>query len=285
MTLLYNLLDCPAGNRPVTRIDPRLGAVPEDWLATARSNLEKYLLRMKPAAHIRRHTHRNSGPQKPTFVDWPMGLHFAKSYSTPQSTQSALITTRLRIFQKYAHGWPQIHHPQTATILIASRTPSTSLRRLSDTVNRPGQPRSHGGGVWDHSGQNQSVLRPQGSCSRPVALTPHITMLSSLRAALVALVASAVAANAAPGLSVMTSVPNVEVNGLRNLKVVVTVFNTGDEPLKLLKDPHGVLDSFPAESFTITSAAGVRPLFSGAAVNRPHLVSDKRFADGFGSPF
>ena len=110
-------------------------------------------------------------------------------------------------------------------------------------------------------------------------------MLSSLRAALVALVASAVAANAAPRLSVMTSVPNVEVNGLRNLKVVVTVFNTGDERLKLLKDPHGVLDSFPEDSFTIAGAAGVHPLFSGAAVNFPRLVSGKRLADGFGSPF
>ena len=54
-------------------------------LALAFAYLEKYLLRMNPAAHIRRDAHRNPGPQKPTFVDWPMGLHFAKSYSTPQS--------------------------------------------------------------------------------------------------------------------------------------------------------------------------------------------------------
>ena len=110
-------------------------------------------------------------------------------------------------------------------------------------------------------------------------------MLSSFRAALVVLVAFAAAAGSAPSLSVMTSVPNVEVNGLRNLKVVATVFNTGDESLKLLKDPHGVLDSFPEDSFIITGVAGVHPLFSGARVNRPRLVSGKRLADGFGSRF
>ena len=128
-------------------------------------------------------------------------------------------------------------------------------------------------------------LRPQDSYSRSIASTARIVMLSSLPVALVVLVASAVVANAAPSLSVMTSVPNVDVNRLENLKVVVTVFNIGDEPLKLLKDPRGVLDSFPEDSFTITGAAGVRPLFSGATVGRPRLVSGKRLADGSGSRF
>ena len=38
-TLFYNLLDCPVGSIPVTRVDPRLDAVPMDWLTTARSNV------------------------------------------------------------------------------------------------------------------------------------------------------------------------------------------------------------------------------------------------------
>src|SRR6266478_4831707 len=84
---------------------------------------------------------------------------------------------------------------------------------------------------------------------------------------LVALFASAVAVSAAPGLTVWTSTSNTNVHGLENLKVTTTIFNTGDETLKLLKDPHGVLDSFPENSFSITDAAGSRPSFVGARVN------------------
>ena len=129
------------------------------------------------------------------------------------------------------------------------------------------------------------VLRPQDSCSRPATLTAHIVILSSHRAALVVLVASAVAANAAPSLTVMTSVPSVEVNGLQNLKVIVTVLNTGDEPPNLLNDPHVILDSYPEHSFTITNAAGAHPIFSGVIVNHPRLFSGRRLANGFGSWF
>ena len=31
-TLFYNLLDCPVGSIPVTRVNPELDALPEDWL-------------------------------------------------------------------------------------------------------------------------------------------------------------------------------------------------------------------------------------------------------------
>jgi len=93
---------------------------------------------------------------------------------------------------------------------------------------------------------------------------------SSLRASLVALVASAVAVSAAPGLAVKTSTSNLNVYGLENLKVTTTVTNTGDETLKLLNDPRGVLNSFPENTFSITdSASGSHPLFKGAKVNRP----------------
>ena len=94
-------------------------------------------------------------------------------------------------------------------------------------------------------------------------------MRSSLRAALAILVPSVVAVNAASSLTVKTSVPNVEVDGLQNLKVIVTVSNTGNEILKLLNDPRGVLSSLPEHSFTVTNAAGSHPRFSGAKVNHP----------------
>ena len=89
---------------------------------------------------------------------------------------------------------------------------------------------------------------------------------SSLRASLVALVASAVAVSAAPGLVIKTPTSSLDVGGLENLKVTTTVINTGDETLKLLNDPRGVLNSFSENSFSITDAAGSRPLFKGAKV-------------------
>jgi peptidyl-Lys metalloendopeptidase len=58
------------------------------------------------------------------------------------------------------------------------------------------------------------------------------------------------------------------VTGVSNLKVTTTVTNTGDEMLTLLKDPRGVLDTFPAESFAIQhETSGVSPGFIGARVS------------------
>ena len=72
------------------------------------------------------------------------------------------------------------------------------------------------------------------------------------------------------GLVVKLSTPNVDVN-LRwgSLEVTTTVINTGDETLKLLKTPRGVLDTFPTDTFTITNQAGASPLFTGAMVDHP----------------
>jgi peptidyl-Lys metalloendopeptidase len=92
------------------------------------------------------------------------------------------------------------------------------------------------------------------------------TFLTMIPSFLVALILSAVAVSAAPGLSVKTLTPNVNVDGLENLKVTTTVVNTGDKPLKLLKDPRGVLNPFPENSFTVTGADGAHPLFTGAKV-------------------
>ena len=72
------------------------------------------------------------------------------------------------------------------------------------------------------------------------------------------------------------STPNVDVNGLENLKVITTVTNTGDETLKLLNDPHGVLYAFPANTFTITFPAGPNPEFIGAMVHHPSVGSQMR---------
>jgi len=89
---------------------------------------------------------------------------------------------------------------------------------------------------------------------------------SSLRASLVALVASVVLVSAGPGLTVKTSTPSNKVNGLGSLKVTVTVTNTGDETLKLLNDPRGVLNTFPENTFSITDPTGSGPSFNGAKV-------------------
>ena len=118
------------------------------------------------------------------------------------------------------------------------------------------------------------------------ASPPAITMLShSLRNLLIALVASTTAVSAAPGLTVRTSTTNAEVDGLENLKVTTTVTNTGDEILKLLNDPCGVLSPFPENSFRITDSVGSRPLFSGAKVNHSSGFRENVHAHAFGPHF
>ena len=93
----------------------------------------------------------------------------------------------------------------------------------------------------------------------------------SLRASLIALVASVVAVSAAP-----STTPDVDLtvrlgDGSEDMKVITTVANTGSKPVKLFKDPRGVLSPFPEDSFTITGPTGSRPSFNGA---RASLASD-----------
>ena len=85
---------------------------------------------------------------------------------------------------------------------------------------------------------------------------------STLRAALIALVATATAVSATPSLLLKVSGPQA-VDGVENLRVVTTLTNTGDETLKLLKDPNSVLNTMPADTFTITAADGSSPSFAG----------------------
>ena len=90
-------------------------------------------------------------------------------------------------------------------------------------------------------------------------------MLSApLRSLLIALAASAVAVSAAPGLAVKLSGAD-KVDGVDNLKVSVTVTNTGDEALKLLNDPRGPLSELPTQTFLVThDESGISPAFIGA---------------------
>jgi len=101
---------------------------------------------------------------------------------------------------------------------------------------------------------------------------------SSIRSALFALAASAVAANAAQSLSLKVSGPE-SVNTVDTLKVTATVTNTGDETVKLLNDPLSPLSKLPAETFKITSdATGATPSFTGVKVKYVPEVAAKNQA-------
>ncbi|KAK7037539.1 hypothetical protein VNI00_011031 [Paramarasmius palmivorus] len=88
---------------------------------------------------------------------------------------------------------------------------------------------------------------------------------TSVRSALVGLCMSAIAASASRSLSLSVTGPQ-SVDGVDNLKVVASLQNTGDETLKILKDPRGVLSTLPTETFGITDVEGVTPSFTGVKV-------------------
>ena len=108
---------------------------------------------------------------------------------------------------------------------------------------------------------------------------------SSVCGSLVLLLVSAVTVSAAPGLTVKTSTPNPNVDGLGNLKVTTTVTNTGDKTLKLLNDPRGVLNTFPENTFIVTDTTGSRPSFNGAKVDDASGYPASVYPHAFGSPF
>ncbi|KAI1786570.1 metalloprotease, partial [Ganoderma leucocontextum] len=88
---------------------------------------------------------------------------------------------------------------------------------------------------------------------------------TSVRAALLALAATASAVAAAPSLSLKVTGSDA-VDGVENFKVVTTLTNTGDETIKLLNDPRGALRTLPANTFAITTDDGASPSFSGVKV-------------------
>ncbi|KAK7037540.1 hypothetical protein VNI00_011032 [Paramarasmius palmivorus] len=88
---------------------------------------------------------------------------------------------------------------------------------------------------------------------------------ASVRFALVGLCMSAITVSASRSLSLSVTGPE-SVDGVDNLKVVASLQNTGDETLKILKDPRGVLSTLPTETFGITDVQGVTPGFTGIKV-------------------
>lgn len=112
---------------------------------------------------------------------------------------------------------------------------------------------------------------------------------SSFRSLLVALVtyaavvSAAPAVSTAPSLTVKTSGPDVNVDGLNSLKVITTITNTGDETLKLLNDPRGVLSPFPENAFAVTDPSGSRLPFGDAPVNHAFDYMISLSANAFGS--
>ncbi|KAL0062486.1 hypothetical protein AAF712_010619 [Marasmius tenuissimus] len=88
---------------------------------------------------------------------------------------------------------------------------------------------------------------------------------TSTRVAVAALVLSALSASAEPSLSLELAAPT-DVDGVHNLKVSATLHNTGDEDLKLLKDPNGLLSKSATDKFKISNVAGSGPSFTGIKV-------------------
>ena len=98
-----------------------------------------------------------------------------------------------------------------------------------------------------------------------LAFSPPLRL--TLLIAYVAAIFAAPATSIAPSLTVRTSTSSINVDRLENLKVTTTIVNTGDDTLKLLNDPRGVLDPSPENAFTITGPSGSRSSFSGGSVN------------------
>ncbi|KAF8167476.1 deuterolysin M35 metalloprotease [Crassisporium funariophilum] len=97
---------------------------------------------------------------------------------------------------------------------------------------------------------------------------------TSVKSLLASLVLAAVAVSASPSLSLSLAGPS-SVTGVENLKVVATITNTGDETLKVLNDPRGLLSKRPANKFAIADAKGVRPAFTGIKVKYSPEVAAK----------
>ncbi|KAI9058081.1 Metalloprotease [Trametes sanguinea] len=86
-------------------------------------------------------------------------------------------------------------------------------------------------------------------------------------------IASARGVLAAPSLLLQVSGPST-VHDVDNFKIITTVTNTGDEPLKLLNDPHSPLSDLPTDLFDIVNVNGTSPDFIGIEVKYvPHVAA------------
>ncbi|TFK65279.1 peptidyl-Lys metalloendopeptidase [Pluteus cervinus] len=88
-------------------------------------------------------------------------------------------------------------------------------------------------------------------------------MFSSLRAILFGLALGAASSvSALPSVALKLTGPD-DVEHVADLKITATVTNTGDETLKLLKDPLSPLSTLPANTFRIEGTTGAVPAFVG----------------------
>ncbi|KAF9459386.1 deuterolysin M35 metalloprotease [Collybia nuda] len=85
---------------------------------------------------------------------------------------------------------------------------------------------------------------------------------SAIHAALATLMLQGVAVLAVPKLSVSVSGPNI-IADVKDLLLKVTVTNTGDQALRLIKDPQVPLLTSPTNRFMITGPNGTNPAFIG----------------------
>jgi peptidyl-Lys metalloendopeptidase len=60
-----------------------------------------------------------------------------------------------------------------------------------------------------------------------------------------------------------------------NLRVTATLTNSGDETVKVLKDPHSILSEHPANKFSVFNAEGSQPSFGGIKVKYVPEVAAK----------
>ncbi|KAF9446109.1 deuterolysin M35 metalloprotease [Macrolepiota fuliginosa MF-IS2] len=79
---------------------------------------------------------------------------------------------------------------------------------------------------------------------------------------------------ARPSLSLKVTGP-VTVDTVEDLRFMAILTNSGDETLKVLRDPRGVLSELPANKFSIVGARGSRPSFTGIKVKYVPEVAAK----------
>ena len=120
---------------------------------------------------------------------------------------------------------------------------------------------------------------------------------STIWSALVCLCLSTISVGATPGLSLAVSgklvsalsgcfsslsVGSNNFAGIQDFKITTSLVNTGDETLKLLKDPRTVMSSLPTDRFTISNANGASPAFTGVRGKYvPEYVVKNNIEGGF----
>ncbi|KAK1235662.1 hypothetical protein PQX77_001104 [Marasmius sp. AFHP31] len=104
---------------------------------------------------------------------------------------------------------------------------------------------------------------------------------SAVFSALASLCLFAISVAAAPGLSLSVS-GSKKLAGVQDFKITTSLINTGNETLKLVKDPRTILSSLPTNCFTISNAEGASPVFTGARAKFvPEYVVENNIEEAF----